>query len=99
MSGQLTLAALPQRSHPRVTATITSMSPKARRDADGRVLGYDGVAEINPEDHTALLAQLGEGISLTADMPVTVVFTGRDTTFGAYIMGPFWSFLQKAMQD
>lgn len=99
MPGQLTLAALPQRSHPRVQATITSLSPEARRNAEGAVMGYDGIAQIDAEDHAALLATLGDEATLATDMPVTVVFTGRSTTFGAYLMGPFWSFMQKAMQD
>lgn len=99
MRGQLTVAALPQRSHPRVSATITSLSPEARRNSDGAVVGYDGVAEIDAEDHAALLAQLGDDATLTTDMPVSVVFAGRQTTFGAYLMEPFWDFLEKAMQD
>nr|WP_280636601.1 HlyD family efflux transporter periplasmic adaptor subunit [Shimia sp. R10_1] len=99
MPGQLTVAALPQRSHPRVSATITSLSPEARRNSDGAVVGYDGVAEIDAEDHAALLAQLGDDATLTTDMPVSVVFAGRQTTFGAYLVGPFWGFLEKAMQD
>jgi HlyD family type I secretion membrane fusion protein len=99
MTGQLTVTALPQRSHPRVTATLTSLSPEARRDADGAVLGYDGVAHINPEDHAALLASLGEEATLATDMPVSLVFVGPNTTFGAYLMGPIGEFLDKALQD
>lgn len=99
MSGQLTVTALPQRNHPRVTATITSLSPEARRNSEGATVGYDGVAQIDPNDHDRLLAQLGEEATLTADMPVSLVLTGRMTTFGAYLLGPFWNFLQKAIQD
>lgn len=38
-------------------------------------------------------------ISLSTDMPVHLVFTGRQTTFGDYLIEPFWAFLSQAMQD
>ncbi|CUH50612.1 type I secretion membrane fusion protein, HlyD family [Shimia marina] len=99
MTGQLTVTALSQRSHPKVAVTIKTLSPEARRDRDGAILGYDGMAEIDVQDHARLLSALGEETSLTSDMPVGLVFTGRTITFGAYLLGPFTDFLTKAMQD
>ncbi|MBO9477769.1 HlyD family efflux transporter periplasmic adaptor subunit [Shimia sp. R11_0] len=99
MTGQLTVTALSQRSHPKVAVTIKTLSPEARRDRDGAILGYDGMAEIDVQDHARLLNALGEEASLISDMPVSLVFTGRTITFGAYLLGPFTDFLTKAMQD
>ncbi len=98
MKGYLTLTSLPQRSHPRVRVTIRSLAPEARRNSDDQVIGYDGVAVMDTQDRDAVIA-MGEKVSLSADMPITLVFTGRETTFGAYLMGPFWSFISKALQD
>ena len=99
MQGWLTVTALPQRNHPRVHATIRALSPEARRDSNGVIVGFDGAATIAPEDHQALLDQLGDEAVLSSDMPVSLVFTGRKVTFGDYLARPFLEFLHKAMQD
>ncbi len=99
MQGLLTVTSLSQRSHPRVEVTLKSLSPEARRDAEGTLLGYDGVALIDAADRAALQAQLGANVKLAADMPVSLIFTGRQTTFGDYLLGPFLDFISKALQD
>ncbi|MGR3712082.1 MAG: HlyD family efflux transporter periplasmic adaptor subunit, partial [Shimia sp.] len=99
MTGQLTFSSLPQRNHPKVRVTILSLSPEAKRNAEGIVLGYDGVADINQDDMALLVKQMGEDLSLFIDMPVTLVFVGRETTFSDYLIGPFTDFLSKALQD
>lgn len=99
MEGQLTVASLPQRNHPKVRVVIQSLSPEARRNGDGAVIGYDGVAAINADDLAALRTELGEHSSLSIDMPVTLIFAGRETTFSDYLIGPFLDFRAKALQD
>lgn len=99
MQGFLTVTSLPQRQHPKVRVTISALSPEARRDPDGRILGYDGIAIMNPNDRHALQEELGDNLSLSTDMPVHLVFTGRHMTFGDYLIEPFWAFLRQAMQD
>ncbi len=99
MNGYLTVTGLPQRNHPRVRITLTSLSPEARRDQEGRVIGYDGVAAMHPEDETNLRAEMGTHLNLASDMPVHLVFTGRQVTFADYLVGPFLRFLSQAMQD
>ena len=95
----LTVTSLPQHQHPKVRVTISALSPEARRDRDGRILGYDGIAIINPNDRHALQKELGDNLSLSTDMPVHLVFTGRQMTFGDYLIEPFWAFQRQAMQD
>lgn len=99
MRGLLTVTSVSQRTHPRVEVTIKSLSPEARRDAEGTILGYDGVALIDGADRAALQAQMGADVTLATDMPVSLIFTGRQTTFGDYLLGPFLDFLSKALQD
>ncbi len=99
INGYLTVTGLPQRNHPRVRITLTSLSPEARRDHEGRVVGYDGVAAMHPEDEANLRAEMGQHLNLASDMPVHLVFTGRQVTFADYLVGPFLRFLSQAMQD
>ncbi|KPA23202.1 Type I secretion system membrane fusion protein PrsE [Shimia sp. SK013] len=99
MQGHLTVSSLPQRNHPKVRVQIQSLSPEARRNSDGALLGYDGVATIDAQDMKELRAQMGEGLTLSIDMPVSLVFAGRDTTFSDYLIGPFLDFVTKALQD
>ncbi len=99
MSGTLTVSSLPQRNHPKIKVVIQSLSPEAKRSPDGAILGYVGVASINPEDLASLQTELGPDLTLAIDMPVTLVFVGRQTTFAGYLVGPFLEFLAKAMQD
>lgn len=99
MQGSLTVTSLPQRKHPKVRVTISALSPEARRDREGRILGYDGIAAMNTQDRRALQAELGDHLSLSTDMPVHLVFTGRQMTFSDYLIEPFWVFLRQAMQD
>ena len=99
MQGVLTVTSLPQRQHPKVRVAISALSPEARRDRDGRILGYDGIAIMNPNDRHAFQEELGDNLSISTDMPVHIVFTGRQMTFGDYLIEPFWAFLRQAMQD
>ena len=99
MEGVLTVTSLPQRNHPKVRVVLASLSPQARRNSDGTIVGYDGVAIMNAEDQLALRAGMGHTITLAQDMPVHLVFTGRYMTFGDYLVGPFLRFLSQAMQD
>ncbi|WP_132858904.1 HlyD family efflux transporter periplasmic adaptor subunit [Shimia isoporae] len=99
MAGKLKVSSLPQRNHPEIRVEIASISPEAQRDAEETVLGYDGIAQINRADLQNLRKQMGDELSLSIDMPVTLIFTGRQTTFADYLIGPFWDFLAKALQD
>ncbi len=99
MNGYLTVTGLPQRNHPRVRITLTSLSPEARRDHEGSVVGYDGVAAMHPNDEANLRAEMGAHLNLASDMPVQLVFIGRQVTFADYLVGPFLRFLSQAMQD
>lgn len=54
MQGFLTVTSLPLRQHPKVRVTIPALSPEARRDRDGHILGYDGIAIMDPNDRHAL---------------------------------------------
>lgn len=99
MQGALTVTSLSQRNHPRVGVLIHSLSPEARRNQEGSVVGYDGIAVINETDMAALLANMGDDLSLSIDMPVNLIFSGRQVTFATYVVGPFMDFLSKALQD
>ncbi len=99
MTGVLTITSLSQRNHPRVEVQIQSLSPDARRDSEGTILGYDGVAKIDAQALDHLLLELAGDVSLVNDMPINLVFEGREITFGAYLLGPFWEFLSMALQD
>jgi len=99
LQGTLTVSSLPQRNHPKVDVKIRSLSPEARRNREGVIVGYDGIAEIDPNDLANLDKQLGSDFALFIDMPVTLIFAGRETTFSDYLVGPFLDFLAKAMQD
>lgn len=99
MEGLLTLTGLPQRNLPRVRAVIRSLSPSARRDAEGAPVGYDGLAELNAADVEALRAAAPAGMRFSIDMPLSLIFPGRETTFADYLIAPFFGFLGKALQD
>ncbi|WP_299427499.1 HlyD family efflux transporter periplasmic adaptor subunit [uncultured Shimia sp.] len=99
MQGYMTVTGLPQRNHPKVRVTLTSLSPEARRDQNNMIVGYDGVAVMNAQDRDHLREEMGEYLNLTRDMPVHLVFTGRETTFADYLIGPFLRFLNLALQD
>ncbi|MFY0661699.1 MAG: HlyD family efflux transporter periplasmic adaptor subunit [Shimia sp.] len=99
MQGYLTVTGLPQRNHPKVRVTLTSLSPEARRDQNNAVVGYDGVAVMNAQDQNHLRQEMGDYLNLTNDMPVHLVFTGREMTLADYLIGPFVQFLNLALQD
>ena len=63
MQGFLTVTSLPKRQHPKVRVTISALSPEARRDRDGHILGYDGIAIMDPNDRHALQEELGDNLS------------------------------------
>lgn len=75
IQGFLTVTSLPQHQHPKVRVTISALSPEARRDGDDRILGYDGIASIDPIGRRALQKERGARLSLSADMSVHLVFT------------------------
>lgn len=99
MEGFLTVTGLPQRNHPRVRISLVSLSPEARRDREGTVVGYDGIAVMNSHDEKNLRHEMGAHLNLASDMPVHLVFIGRHLTFADYLLGPFVRFLSQAMQD
>lgn len=99
MVGTISFNGLPQRNLPKVQLRVQSLSPVATRSSDGEVVSYLGKATIDRDDFDALKAQLGVNYSLSIDMPVSVSFVGRQTTFFDYLAGPFFTFLEKAWQD
>ncbi|MEO0356782.1 MAG: HlyD family efflux transporter periplasmic adaptor subunit [Pseudomonadota bacterium] len=99
MVGQVTVTSLPQRNLPKLHAEITALSPEARRDRDGNVVSYSGTARLNPDDLERVFEALDQGARLSIDMPVSVAFPGRTTTFGAYLIAPFLAFMDKSLQD
>ena len=99
MSGQVMLSSLPQRNLPRVNATITAISPVAKRDPEGNIIGYPGRATIQESDLEAVFQVLDHNFRLSIDMPVSIAFEGRQTTFATYLIAPFLAFMNKSLQD
>lgn len=99
MSGYVSFTSLAQRNLPRVQLEIKSLAPIATRSSEGEVVSYRGKASIDPDDFEALQAQLADELFLSIDMPVSLSFTGRQTTFANYVIGPFFTFLSRAWQD
>lgn len=99
MTGVVTLSSLPQRNLSKVTARVTSISPQALKDEGGVALGYEATAEFQPGELEAALASLDHPVSLSSDMPVSLALEGRQTTFGEYLIAPFFKIYEGALQD
>lgn len=99
MHGILTIPSLPQRSMPTLRVEITSLSPIASRDETGKPVSYRGRAQLLPEDQMKLAKLTETGTRLVSDMPVSISFAGRETTFADYLIKPFIAGLSSAMQD
>lgn len=99
MSGQLTIPSLPQRNLPRIDVKITAIAPDATKDRDGNALGYAARADISAADLTALDHALSGELQLATDMPVSVAIAGRETTFARYLVAPFFTMFDGAIQD
>ena len=99
MQGKLSFPSLPQRDLPPVRLKLKSISPESQTDSDGNPTGYIALAEIDQDD--LLLAQgvLGTRFKLSADMPVNVTFSGRSVTLFDYVVRPFFSIFDGALQD
>ena len=99
MQGKLSFPSLPQRDLPPVRLKLKSISPEAQTDSNGNPTGYIALAEIDQDD--LLLAQgvLGTRFKLSADMPVNVTFSGRSVTLFDYVVRPFFSIFDGALQD
>lgn len=99
MTGLLTISALPQRDMPVIEVELTSISPEALRNPDGNPTRYPARAKINADDLKAARKSLGAKVNFASDMPVSVAFSGRSTTFGAYLFGGFLKVFQDGLQD
>jgi HlyD family type I secretion membrane fusion protein len=99
MEGTLTIPALPQRNLPKVRIRLNTISPDAKRDGDGNVLGYPARAQIYPEDMEKIVAAMDGDLHLATDMPVSVTLEGRTVTFAHYLFAPFMTIFKGSLQD
>ena len=99
MEGSLTIPALPQRNLPKVRLRLTAVSPDAKRDQDGNVLGYAAKAQIFSEDMAKIVAAMDGDLHLATDMPVSVALEGRTVTFAQYLFAPFMTIFEGSLQD
>ncbi|MEP3295771.1 MAG: HlyD family efflux transporter periplasmic adaptor subunit [Pseudoruegeria sp.] len=99
MAGALTISSLPQRNLPKIRVTLISIAHDAILDQNGTPTGYRGRATINPDDLNLAAERLNGELSLSADMPVSVAFEGRKTTFSEYLVEPFLTIFKDALQD
>lgn len=97
--GRLTIPSLPQRETPPMFVTLTAISPEARKDPDGKPLGYPAAAVFDPGSLDAALATADRRFLLKADMPVSVALEGRKMTFASYLVKPFAQSFAAALQD
>ncbi len=99
MSGKLIIPSLPQRNLLNVQVKLRSIAPEAIKDEMGQTLGYQAYADINGDDMIKMQKSLKENLSLATDMPVHVSFIGRTTTLYQYLIAPFFSAFDGAVQD
>ncbi len=99
MSGTLTVTSLPQRNLSKIRVRLKSISPDAAKDNDGNPTGYPAQATIIGDDLQQAVAGLHGGLHLIADMPVSVALEGRKTTFSQYLVTPFFTMFDGAIQD
>jgi HlyD family type I secretion membrane fusion protein len=99
MAGTLTVTSLPQRNLPKIRVRLKSISPDAAKDNDGNPTGYPAQATIVEDDLQQAVASLQGDLHLIADMPVSVALEGRKTTFSQYLVAPFFSMFDGAIQD
>lgn len=99
MQGTLTISSLPQRNLPKIRVQLKSISPDAAKDSDGNSTGYLAQADIIGGDLQKAVASLQGNLQLIADMPVSVALAGRKTTFSQYLIAPFFTMFDGAIQD
>jgi HlyD family type I secretion membrane fusion protein len=99
MTGTLTVTSLPQRNLPKIRVRLKSISPDAAKDNDGNPTGYPAQATIMGDDLQQAVANLQGNLHLIADMPVSVALEGRQTTFSQYLVTPFFTMFEGAIQD
>ncbi len=99
MQGKLVIPSLPQREMPQLLIEIVTISPEAEKDSDGVVRGYVATAQITDESLNAAFEIMDSRFRLVTDMPVSATLTGREITFAQYIVKPFLSVFQSALQD
>ncbi|MBL4875638.1 MAG: HlyD family efflux transporter periplasmic adaptor subunit [Cohaesibacteraceae bacterium] len=99
MAGTLTVTSLPQRNLSKIRVRLKSISPDAAKDNDGNPTGYPAQATIVGDDLQQAVAGLQEDLHLIADMPVSVTLEGRKTTFSQYLVAPFFTMFEGAIQD
>lgn len=98
MTGRLTIPSLPQRQMPRIDVTVQAISPRADTDEQGNPTTYSGLATIDPGDFQQLHDTLNV-VELSEDMPATLMIEARSTTLARYVVAPFVSTFQRALQD
>lgn len=99
MTGTLTVTSLPQRNLSKIRVRLKSISPDAAKDNDGNPTGYPAQATIVGDDLQQAVADLQGDLHLIADMPVSVALEGRKTTFSQYLVAPFFTMFEGAIQD
>jgi len=99
MEGLLTLSSLPQRDLARITAQVTAISPDVSIDPNGEPLGYRAEAQINQAELEFALNGLALKPHLSSGMPIALALRGRDVTFSQYLVAPFFTIFQGALQD
>ncbi len=99
MMGKMIIPSLSQRNLPNISVEITSIAQEALKDETGQTIGYQAYANILSGDINKLHTSLGYTLNLSADMPVQLSLIGRKTTFYHYLIAPFFSSFDGAIQD
>ena len=94
MTGQLTLAGVPMRDAPDLSATLVAISQEAEKGPDGTPTHYVARAELLG-DGAANLSEL----RIAADMPVSLALEGRHITFFEFLFAPISAMFDDAFQD
>jgi len=97
--GKMIIPSLPQRNLPNLNVTLVSVAPEALKDETGQTIGYTAYAEIAPDDLKKLNAILKGKLNLATDMPVSLSLVGNTTTLYDYLIAPFFSAFNGAIQD
>ncbi|KAB7615958.1 HlyD family efflux transporter periplasmic adaptor subunit [Amylibacter sp. SFDW26] len=99
MIGKLIIPSLPQRNLPSVHVTLSSLAAEAVKDEMGQTVGYQAYADINTKDLKKLENAMGGSLNLATDMPVNLSMVGNTTTLYQYLIVPFFSAFDGAIQD
>ena len=99
MVGRLTIPSLPQRELPVILIEILAISPEAEKDREGNPIGYPSRARVSNAEALELFNGVENSLRLSADMPINVALSGRQTTFFDYLLKPFLSAFSGALQD